>query len=315
MATIRLGGPVFAGTRDPEALVALHRRAGCAAAYAPYIPDRVERDEFKRAFHEADIVLAEFGAYCLNISDPDGAQRERNIAEICRRLRRADEMGALCCVMHGGSYNNTGCVRAHREHFSDRHLEENVRTIQRILDEVRPRSTKLVRETESYIPPDSPELYLRLLRWVDRPMFAAHLDPVNLTLSPRRFYYSGDFLRRCFACLGPHLISTHAKDTNLVEPATAQLTETDVGNGGLDDDTYLTERDGLSQEPPLMIEHLSRDELPGGPGLPLPKGRRPGADVSRQPGARCGRRVRRAGGVRGGRTAVPGVVACSSACS
>lgn len=259
---MRLGGPVFSDTKAPEALIRLHRDRGFSAAYSPYLADRAEREEFKHAFREAGIVLAEFGAFCLNISDPDADQRERHIAEICRRLRRADEMGALCCVMHGGSYNNQGCVKAHRENFSDRHVEYNVRTIQRILDEVQPQTTKLVLETESYVLPDSPELYLRMIRWIDRPSFAAHLDPVNLTLSPRRFYHSGDFIRRCFACLGAQLVSCHAKDTNLVDHATSQLTETCLGDGGLDYDTYLTELSRLPQEPPLMIEHLTAEQLP-----------------------------------------------------
>lgn len=261
---MRLGGPIFADTKDkdPQELVALHQRLGYSAAYCPFIADRVRREEFTAAFREADIVLAELGAFCINISDPDATARERNIAQIVDRLHQADEMGALCCVMHGGSYNNTGCVKAHKDNFSDRNIEHNVHTIQRILDAVQPKRTKLVLETESYCPPDSPELYLRILRWVDRPGFAAHLDPVNLTLSPRRFYYSGDFIRDCFAKLGPHIVSCHAKDTNLVDHATSQLTETYLGNGGLDYDAYLTELSRLPQEPPLMIEHLNRDQLP-----------------------------------------------------
>ncbi len=259
---MRLGGPVFSKVREPRELVRLHQRLGYSAAYCPFIADRAEREEFTAAFREADIVLAELGAFCINISDPDPVARERNIAQIIDRLHQADEMGALCCVMHGGSYNNTGCVKAHKDNFSDRNVEHNVHTIQRIIDAVQPRRTKLVLETESYCLPDSPELYLRMIRWIDRQAFAAHLDPVNMTLSPRRFYYSGDFIRDCFARLGRYIVSCHAKDTNLVDHATSQLTETYLGNGGLDYDAYLTELNRLPQEPPLMIEHLSHEQLP-----------------------------------------------------
>lgn len=260
---MRLGGPIFEGdSRDTAAWIERHRRLGFSAAYSPYIADRTEREEFKHALREADIVLAEFGAYCINISHPEDGRREENIAEIMRRLRRAEEMGARCCVMHGGSYNGGGCVKAHPENFSERNVEHNVRTIQRILDEVRPERTKLVLETESYVLPDSPDLYLRMLQAIDRPGFAVHLDPVNITLSPRRVYDSGDFIRDCFAKLGPHIVSCHAKDTNLVDHATVQITETYLGNGTLDYGAYLSELSRLHPDTTLMIEHLSAEQLP-----------------------------------------------------
>jgi len=260
---MRLGGPIFEGDiRDTAEWIRRHRRLGFSAAYSPYIADPAERQEFKHALREADIVLAEFGAYCINISHPDAQRREENIAEIARRLRRAEEMGARCCVMHGGSYNGSGCVKAHPENFSERNVEHNVRTIQRILDEVRPEQTKLVLETESYVLPDSPDLYLHMLKAIDRPGFAVHLDPVNITLSPRRVYHSGDFIRDCFTQLGPYIVSCHAKDTNLVDHATVQITETYLGNGTLDYGAYLTELGRLHPDTTLMIEHLNAEQLP-----------------------------------------------------
>jgi sugar phosphate isomerase/epimerase len=171
-------------------------------------------------------------------------------------------MEARCCVMHGGSYNNTGCVKAHPENFSEKNIEHNIKVIQRILDEVQPKKTKLVLETESYVLPDNPDVYLRMLKEINRPGFAVHLDPVNMTLDPRRVYYSGDFIRECFAKLGSYIVSCHAKDTNLIDHATVQITETYLGNGTLDYNAYLTELSKLQQEPPLMIEHLTKEQLP-----------------------------------------------------
>ena len=260
---MRLGGPIFnTDTKNPLELVKLHQKFGFSAAYCRYIEDPYEREEFKHAFREADIVLAELGAYCLNISDPDPKQREKNITEIMKRLHQAEEMEAICCVMHGGSYNNSGCVKAHPENFSEENIEHNIKTIQRILDEVKPKKTKLVLETESYVLPDNPELYLRMVKDINRPGFAVHLDPVNMIQSPRRVYYSGDFIRECFAKLGPYIMSCHAKDINLIDHAVVQITETYVGNGTLDYNVYLTELNKLSHEPPLMIEHLTREQLP-----------------------------------------------------
>jgi sugar phosphate isomerase/epimerase len=155
-----------------------------------------------------------------------------------------------------------GGVKAHKDNFSAENIEHNIRVIQRILDEVQPTKTKLVLETESYVLPDTPDLYLSMFKEINRPGFAVHLDPVNITLDPRKFYYNGDFLRECFAKLGPYIVSCHAKDTNLIDHATVQLTETYLGDGGIDYRTYLTQLDKLAQEPPLMIEHINEEQLP-----------------------------------------------------
>jgi sugar phosphate isomerase/epimerase len=260
---MRLGGPIFRNEeRDPVKLVKHHQQLGYSAAYCRYITDTREREEFKQAFREADIVLAELGAYCINISDPNQTQQEKNIAEIITRLREAEEMEVICCVMHGGSYNNMGCVMSHQDNFSEANIEHNIRVIQRIIDEVNPRKTKLVLETESYVLPDNPDVYLRMMREINRDAFAVHLDPVNMTSDPRRVYYNGDFIRECFDKLGPYIVSCHAKDTNLIHHATTQITETFVGDGTLNYNAYLTELSKLPQEPPLMIEHLSEDQLP-----------------------------------------------------
>lgn len=261
---MRLGGPIFTEANNPEQLVAIHRKLGYSAAYCRYIAKKEtsEQKEYIEAFKEADIILAEYDAFYLNISDPDPKQREANIVEIINRLRLADEMGALCCVIHGGSYSEKGCCISHKDNFSEANIEHHVQVIQRIIDEVQPKTTKLTLETESYVLPDSPDVYLRLIQEIDRKAFAAHLDPINMTLDPRRVYYNGDFIRDCFHKLGPYIASCHAKDTNLIEHATVQITETYAGNGMLDYDAYLTELSRLSQEPPLMIERVREEELP-----------------------------------------------------
>jgi hypothetical protein len=68
-------------------------------------------------------------------------------------------------------------------------------------------------------------VYLALIKAIDRPACAAHLDPVNLIVSPRQFYDSGTLIRYCFAVLGPWIVSAHAKDLTLRgQPALAQCT-------------------------------------------------------------------------------------------
>ena len=81
---MRLGGPIFRKVDSFEEEVALHRKLGFGAAYCRYIEDPAQREEYKQAYAEADIVLAEFGAYVINILDTDPTLRQKNIDEICQ---------------------------------------------------------------------------------------------------------------------------------------------------------------------------------------------------------------------------------------
>jgi sugar phosphate isomerase/epimerase len=212
--------------------------------------------EIRAAFKEADIVIAETAAFGINLADPNRELREQNIARICRRLERAEMVGALCCVAHGGTPNTPQMWMHNPANFAQATVDRTVDAIQRILDAVKPETTKLVLETESRILPDSPDLYLEIIQAVDRPGFAVHLDPVNITSSPRRFYFSGDFIRDCFHKLGPYVVSCHAKDIRMVNGAQVHFEETFAGDGGLDYRAYLSEIAKLDRDVPLMFEHF-----------------------------------------------------------
>jgi sugar phosphate isomerase/epimerase len=259
---MRLGGPIFRKVDGFDEEVALHRKLGFGAAFCKFVKDPGERKEYKQAFAEADIVLAEYGAYCINILDTNPTLRQQNVDEICRRLEYADEMGARCCVIHGGTVETGDWGNANPLNMSEKSFAETVEIVQGILDRVQPTTTKLVMETESYLLPDSAEVYLRLIEAIDRPGLAVHLDPINITSSPWRFYNNALFIRQCFALLGPWIVSCHAKDMNMPpKHATVRIDETFVGDGVLDYGTYLKEITKLSPAPTLMIEHLNESQL------------------------------------------------------
>ena len=256
---LRLGGVCFAD-KTPQALVDYYLQNGFSAAFDPNVEDKGLMAEILAAFQEADIVIAETTAFGINIADPNDELRERNLDRICRRLERAERIGARCCVAHGGTPNTPRMWQHNPANFSRANIDRCVEGVQRILDAVQPSTTKFVLETESRILPDSPDLYLEMIQAVDRPGFAVHLDPVNITSSPRRFYFSGDFIRDCFQKLGPYVASCHAKDIQMVGGKQVHFEETFAGDGDLDYATYLTELVGLGRDIPLLIEHSPEPE-------------------------------------------------------
>ena len=92
------------------------------------------------------------------------------------------------------------------------------------------------------------------------PIGGVHLDPVNIISSPRRFYFSGDFIRDCFDKLGPYIASCHAKDVAWDAEMQIHFREVPLGTGALDYTTYLKRLAALPTDVPLMIEHMKGAE-------------------------------------------------------
>ena len=242
---------------DPYAFARAHRNFGYGAAYCPpvRIADTARVADIRKAFAAEEIVIAEVGIW-RNLITPDDAVRKanRDHAEEC--LAVADAVGARCAVSYIGSYLAGSDYAPHVKNLSPEAFDDCVATVRALIDAVKPKRAKFALEMMQYSLPDSVDGYLDLIRAVDRPAFAAHLDPVNLIITPRQYWESGALIRECFEKLGPFIASCHAKDIVLHHQAALHFDEILPGEGQLDYRTYLRELDRLPGDVPLMLEHL-----------------------------------------------------------
>lgn len=258
---MRLGGHVFNAGPEPEQWVAAVKACGYRAAFCP-VGDDVDADrirDFERAAAAADIVIAEVGAWSNPIC-PDDSVRLPALELNRRRLALADQIGARCCVNIAGSRNPEVWDGPHPDNLTRETFDLIVETVRGIIDDVKPRRTRYCLETMPWIYPYSADSYVELIRAIDRPQFAVHLDPVNLINSPERWAHNGDIIRECFAKLGPHIVSCHAKDIAMSRRLTVHLDEAPPGQGQLDYHAYLSELHRLPADTPLMLEHLRTAE-------------------------------------------------------
>lgn len=257
---VRLGGPVFGAPEDPVAWAEEHVGMGYSAAYCPVKFN--DPPELKKAFVEAaenaGLVIAEVGAWSNPLSRNE-EERRQALQKNIEALALADEIGAVCAVNIAGSFGEDW-AGVHVDNTSSEFFDACVETTRKIIDAVKPKRAFYTLETMPYTIPDSPDVYLELIKAIDRRQFACHLDPVNLINSPRRFYRNGDFIRECFSLLGPYIKSCHAKDVMLQNKALVHLDEVRPGLGGLDYKVLLQELAALPKPVPLMIEHLSTPE-------------------------------------------------------
>jgi sugar phosphate isomerase/epimerase len=147
----------------------------------------------------------------------------------------------------------------HPDNQSEAGFQRAVETARYIIDTVKPKRTKFSLEMVPWLVTDTAENYLKLLKAIDRPGFGAHIDAVNMVISPRLYFNSGRLIREAFALLGPWVVSCHAKDIVLQGgPGTISfhLDEVPPGEGNLDYAAYLTEINKLGRDVPLMLEHF-----------------------------------------------------------
>lgn len=274
---IRFGGPVFltrderpagageshgADALDPVALARAHKEKGYRAAYAPRVS--LEATDglraVRQAFADEDIMIAEVG-YWENLVDTEPETRKAHRQKMRDALALADELGARCAVNILGSYcHGNGNSKHVARNFSGEAFDEAVEMARSFIDEVKPTTACFAYEIFPFDVVDSPQEIARMIKAVDRRMFGVHLDLVNLINCPRAYWNSGAIMEECVALFGDRIAAAHAKDIKMREPAISViLEEVRAGEGGLDIGAFVRGLQGLPQEVPLMLEHLSSE--------------------------------------------------------
>jgi len=264
---VRLGATIddYLASTDPADFVAECKRKGYRASAMPLSAlDQANLvHEIAKAFRAADIRLAEITAW-VNPLHHEPAQRKKNLETIKRNLALADEVGAVCCATVVGSYCDKDQKDQHAGHhpdnFTQRAFDDVVAWIRDVLDQVRPTRTKLTLEICPWTLLDSPEIYVDLIRSVDRDGLAVHLDPANLVTHPRAYFGTTKMINHCFDLLGQYVCSCHAKDVRwTLDARTVGIEEVVPGRGILDYATFLRRAEQVSPDVPLIIEHIETE--------------------------------------------------------
>jgi len=257
---MRLGGPVFVKSKDPQELARAHVAKGYRAAYSPPVSleDAAGIKAFREAYEKAGLVIAEVGAWG-NLVIPNEELRRKRVEFACRQLALADELGALGCVDYAGSFAPDDSLNYHPKNFTREGFDIIVETVRHLLNQVKPKRAKFMLECMQWFPPDSVESYVDLILAVNHPMFGVHFDATNLVVSPRIYADTGKLIRTFIERLGPHIVSAHAKDVHHGKGYIVELYECMPGTGQLDYRALVRGLAGLKQDVPLMIEHLANE--------------------------------------------------------
>ena len=257
---MKLGISMNLSRTVPEEWARRHKELGLSAVVFPraHTAPIGEIDACVAAAKEFGLHIAEVGSW-KNLLSPDKATREENFAHCLHQLELAEYVGADCCVNISGARGEQW-DGAYPENYAPETYETIITDIRELLDRVKPQKTAYTLEPMPWMHPDSPEDYLQMIRDVDRPGFAVHMDMVNMVCTPERYLFSADFTRRAFALLGPYVKSCHLKDVALSPKLTFQLAEVPCGEGGFDIAAYIREAEQVNPDMPMIIEHLRSEE-------------------------------------------------------
>ena len=156
---------MFQPPADPDELARAHRWLGYRAAYCPKVAleDKDRIRDIARAFAKHDVMIAEVGRWC-NLLDQDPKKRAANLKRVTEGLALADEIGARCCVDIAGSYNTEIWYGPHPKNLSMEFFDAAVENARKIIDAVKPKRARFCYEMMGWAIPDSPDLYLRLIK-------------------------------------------------------------------------------------------------------------------------------------------------------
>lgn len=261
---MRLGAYIMQEYRDVEGYIGLLQKRGYRAAYCPDylhgVHQRSEIEETRQALRERDIVLAEVGTWVNPLSPND---EERRAAEkyLIERLALAEELEARCCVNVLGSLSGDCWYAPCAENFDSAFLVKAARVYRRIIDAVDVKHTKMTFEIMPYSLLDGVGGYLSFLQELDRPQqTAVHLDPINLIHDPRTLYNHRAVIKDAVDRLGGRIVSVHLKDIVLDKrELNVHLNEVPPGQGEVDLEAVLRDLSALSEDLPVMLEHLPDD--------------------------------------------------------
>lgn len=256
---MRLGGTVCFGhiSEFEDKLTA----SGFRAITAPFTCEtpREEINRYLEIIRRHDVLIAEVGVW----RNPFDRERGRDNLEFARRqLKLADELDIPCCVNIVGTESSAGWDAADPENYTEEMYGRIVSSIREIIDGVNPQKAYYCIEPMPWMIPDGPDVYLQLMKDVDRSRFGVHMDFVNMINSPRRFLAAESFIEECFRKLGPYIRSTHLKDSRMnLTQLTTMLNECSPGEGALDFVKVLQILDRyLPADAPVLLEHMSTFE-------------------------------------------------------
>jgi len=263
--------------RDPEEVAAKTREYGLAGVQ--FVPKEVSvgfgfdseadaalaLDDFARwraAYEAVGVEVCAVGGY-LNLLHRDLDRRQQNVEAFRSYLQRMSELGTRLISTETGSLAPSGDW----DDDPANRTPEAWAGLRRVVEDLALTAEKedVVILLEPYIVNvcHTPELGVRFVEEIGSPHVQICMDPTNFfTNELAKPELVDDTIRAGFEAEGPYFKLAHAKDVTAPAPGSPKPGLPGPGQGLINYPLYLDLLSQYGYDGPLVIEHLTEDEVP-----------------------------------------------------
>lgn len=228
----------------------------------PFAYTQEDLERVRAVLAEAGVQVAQANARYPDLIHPDASQRAAGLRALRQACVAARWLEAATVYVRPGSLNPAGSWTPHPENTHPRTLARLIVSLKEAAAAAADLGVVLALEGHVVSSLDTPERLRSVLDAVGSPALRHNVDPVNMIGSLVDAYDSTAFLGRLFAVLGPTIVAAHAKDVRAENRLVLHLEECVLGEGLLDQVTFLQLFEAACPDGYVMIEHLPDEQVP-----------------------------------------------------
>ena len=192
----------------------------------------------------------------------DSTERAEGIRAMQHMCKVTRWLGAGNLYVRPGSLNESGSWYAHPDNFKPETFDTLVVSLKQVCAAAESEGVMLAVEGHVLSMLDTPERIVELIDAVGSDTLRFNMDPVNFVGSLREAYDTTTLVNHLFDVLGKYTICGHAKDFFIENKLVLHIEETVIGEGILDQKTFLLRFEECCPGGYVQIEHLPEDKIP-----------------------------------------------------
>ena len=219
-------------------------------------------DRLRAEMEDGGVELAQVGTQHPDLVHPEESQRRAGIEAMQRMCLIASRANAHVLYVRPGSLNRRGPWYPHPDNRHPRVIETLVDSLKELVKAAEEHSVQLTIEGHVLSPLYDVERVKEVIDEVGSEALRFNADPVNFVSGVPDAYDTTALVNHMFDVLGPYTVSAHIKDFNCQDRLVLHLEEVVLGDGLLDQVTFLKRMQESCPEGYVVIEHLADEDIP-----------------------------------------------------
>ena len=257
--------PRTAAEVTPATAARLRENGFSAARWDQAEPLADKHDELRHVrtvLEDGGVRIAQSATRNRDLVSADEGQRQQGIREMQAACRGARVLNSVNLYVRPGSLNPAGSWTPHPENTRVSTIERLVDSLREISKAAEDEGVLLALEGAAVSPLPTSEAMRDVIEAVGSPALRFNTDPVNFVGCVEDMWNTSSLVNRMFDVCGPYVLCGHAKDIRYENTVTVRFHECIIGEGLMDQVTYLRRFQECCPDGYMLIEHLADKDVP-----------------------------------------------------